>query len=218
MRGLEDRLLPFIVADVLRQERERRLVGDLLDALGAVGEFPMADHGVDLQRRHDVDHVLGFGLQRGPASLPGVAAIQQQHLVVAAFGAHRADQRRDAIHAAHAPVVAGERNEIVRGQREGVRRAGSDIEVLPELGVGDMRRQSLGFADAEIDRRLAEMQRHQLRVDVGHVQDGDGAERIEAHDVGLRQALLGGDVPEPAETASDRQRRRSRRRLQEFPP
>ena len=63
LAGLEHRLLPFVVANILGQERERRLVGDLLDAVGAIGEFPMADHGIDLQRRHDVDHVLRPGLQ-----------------------------------------------------------------------------------------------------------------------------------------------------------
>ena len=218
LAAIEHRLLPFIVANVLRQERERRGVGDLLDPIGAVGELPMADHGFDFQCRQDVEHVLGLGLQRGPAALPAVAAIQQQHLVVAALGAHRIDQRTDAIHASHAAVIAGQRHEIIGGQRVGIGRSDGDVEVFSELGVGQMRRQPLRFADAEIDRRLAEIQRHQLGVGIGRIQDGDRAQGIETGDVGLGQALLSGEPPERAEPASERQRRRSRRRLQELPP
>ena len=74
--------------------------------------------------------------------------------------------------------------------------------MLAELRIGEMRRLALGLADAEIDRRLAEMQRHQLRMDVGDVQDRHRAERIEAQDVGLRQPLLRGDAAERTEAAA----------------
>ena len=215
---LEHRLLPFIVADVLREERERGLVSDFLDALGAVGEFPMPDHGVEFQRRHDIDHVLRLGLQRGPASLPGVAAVEQQHLVLTALCAHRIDQRGNAVHAAHAAIVARQRDEVVGCERIGIRRSGGDAEILPELRVGEMRRQALIPADAEIDRRLAEIQRHQLRMIVGDIEDRHRAQRIEPRDVGLGQALLRRHTSERTQSASDCQRRRSRGRLQEFPP
>ncbi|MBA7714624.1 hypothetical protein ES703_123653 [subsurface metagenome] len=110
---LEHRLLPFIVANVLGQEGERRFLGDLQHALGAVGELPVPDHRIGLERRLHVDHVLRLGLQRSPAALPAVAAIEQDHIVLAAFGPYCFHQRGDAVHAAHSPVVARQRGEVV---------------------------------------------------------------------------------------------------------
>ena len=75
--GVERRLVPFGVADVLREERKAELLGDLLDALGAERELPVAGHGVGLEQRHAVDHVLALGLHRGVAVLPGVAAVEE---------------------------------------------------------------------------------------------------------------------------------------------
>ena len=81
-----------------------------------------------------------------------------------------------------------------------------------------MRRLALYFAKAEIDRWLAEMQRHQLGMAIGHIEDGDRAQGIEAGDVGLGKALLRGKAPQRTKPASQRQRGCSRGRLQEFPP
>ena len=53
-----------------------------------------------------------------------------------------------------------------------------------------MRRLPPRLADAEIDRRLAEIDRHQLAVHVGDVQQRDVAERVEFEQFVLRQALL----------------------------
>ena len=53
-----------------------------------------------------------------------------------------------------------------------------------------MRHQPLGLADAEIDRRLAEQERHELGVDVGDVDERDVADRVEAQQLVLGQALL----------------------------
>ncbi len=56
--------------------------------------------------------------------------------------------------------------------------------------AGEMRRLPLRLADAEIDRRLAEIDRHQLPVHVGDVQQRDVAERLEGEKLVLRQPLL----------------------------
>ena len=49
----------------------------------------------------------------------------------------------------------------------------------------------LGLADADIDRRLAQQQRHQLAMDVADVKKRDVADRLEAQQLVLGQALLG---------------------------
>ncbi|MDB5627232.1 MAG: hypothetical protein JWR73_3034 [Tardiphaga sp.] len=200
---LEDRLLPFVVADVLGEKGKRCLVRDFLDAIRAVGEFPMPDHRVEFQRGHDIDHVLRLGLQRRPAALPAVAAVEQQHLVVATLGAHRANQRRDAIHAAHPPVIACQRNEVIRRQREGIGRAGGDLKVFSKFSIGDVRWDAFRLTDTEIDRRFTELKRHQLRMGIGDVEDRYRAEWVEAQNVVLGQPLLRGGTAQWTEPATD---------------
>ena len=65
-----------------------------------------------------------------------------------------------------------------------------DAEALEEIRAGDVRRLALRLADAEIDRRLAEIDRHELAVNVGDMQQRDIAERIELEEFVLRQLLL----------------------------
>src|SRR3546814_6071079 len=60
------------------------------------------------------------------------------------------------------------------------------VEHLQEVGAGHMRGQALDLADAEIDRRLAEVQRLHLRVDIGDVQQRHVAEVLRR-----QQVLLG---------------------------
>ena len=45
--------------------------------------------------------------------------------------------------------------------------------------AGDVGHDALGFADADVDGRLAEMERHELPVDIGHVDERDVAETFE---------------------------------------
>src|SRR5262245_19326923 len=45
------------------------------------------------------------------------------------------------------------------------------------------------LADPEVDRRLAEIHRHELAVNVGHMQQRDVANRVEFEQVGFGQAL-----------------------------
>ncbi len=54
-----------------------------------------------------------------------------------------------------------------------------------------MGHQADGVADAEVDRGLAQQHRHQLSVQVGDMNQGDVADRIEAQQVLLGQTLLG---------------------------
>ena len=190
LRGLEGRLVPFGVANVLAQERAAEPVHDLLNPFGAEGELPVARHGVGLQQRHAVDHVLALAHHRGVAVLPGIAAIEEQNLV-AALGADRVEHRGDAVEAAHPAVAAGQGNVVLRRQRIGQRRAAGDaveVEVGASGDVGDL---TARLAHPEIGRGLAEQHGLHLRVDVGQVDQGDVAHRLEGQEVVLGQALLG---------------------------
>ena len=149
----------------------------------------MPDHGIRLEQRHAVDHVLALADERRVAVLPGVAAVQE-HDALAALGADRLEDGGDAIEPAEPAVALGERGEVERGQRVGRRRARLDVVEIEESLAGDMRNEPLGLADAEIGGRFAEQERHELGVDVGDVNERDVADRIEAQQLVLRQALL----------------------------
>ncbi|MBA7714623.1 hypothetical protein ES703_123652 [subsurface metagenome] len=79
-----------------------------------------------------------------------------------------------------------------------------------------MRRLAASFADPEIDRRLAEVQRHQLRMAVGEIKDRERAQGIEVQDVRLREALLGCDPAKGTHAAAGQESGGRSRRLQEF--
>ena len=150
----------------------------------------MAGHGVGLQQRHAVDHVLALAHQRGVAVLPSVAAVQEQHLV-AALGADRVKHRGDAVEAAHPAVAAGQRDVVLRRQGVGQRRGAGDaveVEIGASGNVGDL---AARLSHSEIGRGLAEQHGPQLRVDVGQVDQGNVAHRLEGQKIVLGQALLG---------------------------
>src|SRR5262245_24066839 len=60
--------------------------------------------------------------------------------------------------------------------RVGERASRIDAEMLEKRAADEMRRSVGGFAYAEIRARLAKMQRQQLRVRIGEVQETDVAE------------------------------------------
>ena len=85
--------------------------------------------------------------------------------------------------------------------------------MLEKIHAGKMRRLPARLADAEIDRRLAEIDRHELAVNVGDMQQRDIAERIELQQLGFAQALL---RHRAREAAADGSAPRWRRRLGGF--
>ena len=150
----------------------------------------MAGHGVGLQQRHAVDHVLAFAAVCAERALPGIAAVEEQDFVVAALGAHALDHCREPVEPADAAIGFRQRREILIGQGVGRRRFLRNAETLEKIPAGKMRRLPFRFADAEIDRRLPEIDRHELAVNIGDMQQRDVANRVEFEQFGLRSGAV----------------------------
>ncbi len=214
--GGKHRLLPFGVANVERQERIAELFRQLLHPLLAVGELPMARHGVGLQQLDAVDHVLALGAQRAERALPRVAAVEKQHAVLSAPGSHRLDHGCGAVEPADAAVASGEGSKIVGRERVGRGRTRRNAELAQEIAAAQMRRQSPRLADADIGGRLAQIDRHELAVQVGHVQERDIADAVEAQELALGEPLLRRDAAERPKPVRRRHRRRGNAHLDEL--
>src|ERR1700688_1831127 len=103
--------------------------------------------------------------------------------------------------AAHAAIAV--RGVLIIEEGEGMRgpAARRDIEIFKEGAADDMRRLSAHVADADIDARLAEIDRLQLGVGIGQMQDADIAEAADVVEVVVsrqrhawRDARCGGDA------------------------
>jgi hypothetical protein len=134
-----------------------------------------------------VDHVLGVGPQRGAGTLPGVAAVEQQR--ARAAGLHALDQRGQVGEAADLAVGLRRLFEIQVGEGVGLDGVRLDAEVLEQLLADQVRHLAELLAETEIDVRLAEVDRQQLGVAVGDVQQADVAELGQVVEFG--GALLG---------------------------
>ena len=108
---------------------------------------------------------------------------------------------------ADASIGLGQRLEILVGQRIGRGRLLGNAEALEKVLAGEMRRLAPRLADAEIDRRLAEIDRHQLAVDIGDVQQRDVAERVELEQFRFGEALLRQGARERAVAGRERRGR-----------
>ena len=150
----------------------------------------MAGHRVRLQQPETVGHVLALGAVRTERTLPGIAAVEQQHLVIAALRACRLHGRRQPVQPADTAVALGQCREIFRCQRISGSRFLRDAEPGQKILTGDMRRLPFRLAHAKIGRRLAEMHRHKLPMHVGDMQQRDVAERLKREQLGLCQSLL----------------------------
>ncbi len=145
----------------------------VLDALRAVGAFPVHGHHVHTQLKAGVDHVLAVAPHRLASALPGIAAVQQQ--CAGTRGAHLFDQCRQVREAAHLAVGVGRVNIVETGESMRLNRVWLDTEMLEQRVADQMRRQAAHRTDAEIDLRLAEIHRVQLRMGIGDMQQADVA-------------------------------------------
>ena len=175
--GFEHRIAEIAGLDVLREEFDlagKIALHDLLHAGRAVGELPVPGHDVHAQQLLRLDHVLPSRPERNRRSLPGVAAVEEE--ARAASGAQPLHERRKVREAAQLSIRPCRPREVEMG--EGVRFAASRPEVeMPQQCLADqMRRAVPRPADAEIDARLAEMDRKKLRMTIGEMQQRDVAE------------------------------------------
>jgi hypothetical protein len=99
--------------------------------------------------------------------LPGVAAIEQQR--TGTGGAHLVDQGLQMGETAYLAVGLRGGLEIQIGKGMGVDRSRLDAVVFQEVLADQVRHLALGSADTEIDIRLAEPDRLELRMGVGDV-------------------------------------------------
>ena len=190
--GLEHRIAEIGRLDVLRHKvglRAEVLVDDLLHALHAVGELPVARHHVHAQQLAGIDHVLGLGPQRSGRALPGIAAVQQQR--ARARGAHALDQRGQMGKPAHLAVAPGRRLEVQIAEGMGRRRAWLDAHGAQQMLAHQMRALVLHRRDTEIDTGFAKVNRVELSMAVRHMQQGHIAERRHLIQGLVGQRLIG---------------------------
>jgi hypothetical protein len=175
-RRLEHRVAEVGGLHVLRQELDpaELLLDRLLDALLAVGELPVAGHEVDAEVLLGLDHVGALRPQRESGALPGVAAVEKQR--AGPLRAQALYQRREMREAADLAVRQRGPFEVEEGERVGFARARLDPERLEEMLADEVGGPTGRGADADVDARLAEVDRQELRVAVGEMQQRDVAE------------------------------------------
>ena len=161
---------------VLRQELAFEIFQVGAQPFFAIGELPVAGHRLDAEQICRLDHVGALHDVGQPAALPQIAAVDEQRAAGAGLGAQAVDQRLEMREAAEPAVAVRGLGKVEIG--EGVRLAAfrRDAEMLEERFADQMRRLAGHGADAEIDARLAEMDRVKLRMRVGHVQQPHIAE------------------------------------------
>ena len=175
--GLEHRVAKVVGLDVLRHKVDLAcevFFDDFLDAFHAQGEFPVAGHHVHAQQFAGVHHVLAIGPQAGARTLPGVTTIEQQS--AGAAGLHAFDQRGQVCETANLAVTLGGFFEIKESQGMRFGGARADLGRLQQILSHQMRQIVLHGTDAQVDAGLAEINRLELRMAIGHVQERHIAE------------------------------------------
>ena len=161
----------------------------------------MPGHGVDAEQIGGLDHVGALRRIGETGALPDVAAVEQQRIARAGFRAQPVDQGFQMRESAHAAVAVRGVLIIEEGEGVGGAAARHDVEIFEESAADDVRRFSAHIADADIDARLAEIDRLQLGVAVGQMQDADIAEAADVVEIVVgrqrharRDARSGGDA------------------------
>ena len=118
-----------------------------------------------------------------PGALPEIAAVEQQRAAGADIATQPVDQCLQMRKAAEPAETRGGFFEVETGEGIGVGAVGADAKTVEKGAADQMRRFSGHRPDPEIDARLAEKHRQQLRMGVGNVQDARIAEALELVDL-----------------------------------
>ena len=152
----------------------------------------MPGHRLDAQEICGLHHVGAVHRIGEARTLQEIAAVEQQRFAGAGLGTQPIDQRLQMGEAAEPAIAMRGFGEVEVS--EGVRQPalGRHAEMLEERLAHQMRRLAGHGADAEIDARLAEIDRFELRMRIGHVQHAGMAEAADVVEIvgagGPRQA------------------------------
>ena len=168
----EDRVAKVIGLDVLRHKihfASKIFFNDFFHALHAQREFPMTCHDVDAQQFASIDHVLSVGPQTGARTLPGVTAIEQQGAWAAGF--HALDQGCQVRKSTHFAVALGCFLIVQIRQGMGFGSTRTDLGSFQQILAHQMWQIALHRTNAHVDAGLTEINRLELSVAIGHVQE-----------------------------------------------
>src|SRR5690349_14643935 len=142
----------------------------------AIGEFPMAGHGLDAKQIRGLDHV-GAARRVGKArALPGIAAVEQKTTRWPRVAAQAIDQGFQMRKAAKLAESSGGFLKVEGSERVSVGAVGPDAEASEKSASDQMRRASRRFAGPEIDAGLAKIAGQKLRMGVGNMENARIAE------------------------------------------
>ena len=142
-------------------------VDNFLHASRAISHLPVRRHHIHAQGDTGIDHVLRVRPQRGSRTLPGITPVHQQG--AGAGRTHLVHQRLQVRKTAHLAVGTRRRLEIDIRERMRVHAARLDVIGLKQVLADEVRHLADRATDAQVDIRLAEIDRLQLRVAVGHM-------------------------------------------------
>ena len=195
--GLENEL--FVVVgervvadDVLGDELRVEHVDELFDAFRAVGELPVADHDVDAEVVLCFDDRFAARFKGDARSLPGVAGVEQQHLVAAALALDLVDEGLHVRDAAHFAELPGQGREVHVGVEIGVERTRFQAVVLRERFTAQKARRPDEVRRRNERRGFAPVERFDMRVHVADVQQryvALGIERVQVRQRDVRRVL-----------------------------
>ena len=192
------RFVPFAVKNVLAEGGIGQISDQFTDAVRTQREFPMERHCVRFKEVHGVHHVLTLCVVAGVRPVPCVTAVQKDR--IRTISADRLYDRRNAVEATHLAVGFTQSGKVIVGQRVMRRRSIVDPVETAEICARHVWNSATAVAYTEVDLRFAEIDRLQLRVNVGDVNQRHVAEGFERKQVVLGQDLLRGQTSPVAKT------------------
>src|SRR4051794_9532054 len=170
---------PLREEDVLRQKLALEAAEIVAQHLLAIAEFPMPGHRFDAEQIGDLHHVAALHDVGEPCALPEIAAVEEQRMLLADVAAQMVDQRLQMRKASELAEAACGLLEFGAGEGIGIRAVRPDAEAFQEGAADQMWRPSGHLADADIDAGLAKIDRIELRMGVGEVEDPCIAEPLD---------------------------------------